>query len=58
MPKSNQALWEEKFRLTVKRDRANVRQLRRMGWSVMIVWECRLRDESLLKKRIVRFLDG
>jgi len=39
-PKSHKRFWQEKFSRNVDRDRKKVRQLRKMGWSVITVWEC------------------
>jgi len=43
MPASNVAYWEQKFARTVARDAANQAALERLGWRVVIVWECALR---------------
>jgi DNA mismatch endonuclease (patch repair protein) len=57
-PKSNTAYWIPKLIQNRKRDRSNERKLRRLGWSVHSVWECRLRRcdqlglETLLLKMI------
>ena len=56
-PKRNVALWQEKFERTVRRDRVTVRRLRKMGWEVLVVWECTLRNARRLVGRIAEFLD-
>jgi DNA mismatch endonuclease (patch repair protein) len=43
LPKSNRAYWIPKLLQNRKRDGSNERKLRRLGWSVHSVWECRLR---------------
>ncbi|MGD0522337.1 MAG: DNA mismatch endonuclease Vsr [Terracidiphilus sp.] len=43
IPKSNKAYWIPKLLQNVKRDHANERKLRHLGWSVHSIWECRLR---------------
>jgi DNA mismatch endonuclease (patch repair protein) len=43
IPKSNRAYWIPKLLQNRERDRSNERKLRRLGWSVHSVWECRLR---------------
>ena len=40
MPKSNQDFWKDKFDTNKKRDKRKCRQLRRLGWSVLTIWEC------------------
>lgn len=41
LPKSNRAYWVPKLLQNQKRDHANDRKLRRLGWSVHSIWECR-----------------
>jgi DNA mismatch endonuclease (patch repair protein) len=39
IPKSHRDFWVPKLKANVRRDRAVVRKLRQVGWSVWIVWE-------------------
>lgn len=41
-PKANREFWLEKFAANRARDARAVRQLRRMGFRVLIVWECQV----------------
>lgn len=41
-PKTNPEFWQSKFRENTARDRRVVRQLRSLGWRVLVVWECEL----------------
>ncbi len=41
-PKTNAEFWEQKLAATRRRDRSVRRRLRRAGWIVVRVWECRL----------------
>lgn len=57
-PKRNSEFWEEKFERNVKRDARKVRQLRQIGFRVLTVWECQLKQEdklARLEKRLERF---
>lgn len=52
MPKSNVAFWEEKFARNRARDARDCERLVADGWTVMVVWECRLarpRFESTMR---------
>jgi len=40
MPASRVDYWTRKFERNVARDRRNRRKLRRMGYDVLVVWEC------------------
>ena len=50
--------WQAKFDRNVLRDRSNLRKLRRLGWSVLVVWECQtgVRKREVLQRRLERFL--
>lgn len=54
-PKSNSEYWRQKLERNIRRDRAKVRELRRLGYRVFIVWECETRKGSRLRT-IVRDL--
>lgn len=55
MPKSNVDFWTAKFSTNVARDNMHYRQLKRLGWRVLIFWQCEVgsRDaaEDLLRRR-------
>ncbi|MCP4749643.1 MAG: DNA mismatch endonuclease Vsr [Proteobacteria bacterium] len=56
-PKTNKSFWQNKFEGNVRRDRRNQRDLRKLGWKVIVVWECRvLKDPESVLNRIVREL--
>ena len=40
MPSTNQEYWTRKFQQTVERDKREQGELGRLGWNVIIVWEC------------------
>jgi|SRR5579872_376441 len=58
LPKSNRDYWEGKQNRNVARDKRNIRSLRISGWKVLIVWECEVKDEKKLHRRLERFLEG
>ncbi len=49
MPSTNQAFWKEKFRKNVKRDKKEQAALKRLGWKVIVIWECELKEVSFLE---------
>ncbi|MDX2267884.1 MAG: very short patch repair endonuclease [Bryobacter sp.] len=57
IPKSRVSFWEEKFVENRKRDRQNLRELRKLGWQVLTLWECELNNPSKLVDKLKRFLD-
>ena len=47
LPKSHVEYWGEKFRRNVERDARNLRDLEGSGWTVVVIWECRLKKEPM-----------
>lgn len=47
MPKSNVAFWEAKFARNQERDQRNYAALTEAGWTVLVVWECALKEPRL-----------
>lgn len=56
-PKTNAAFWQKKRGSNVERDRRNARELARLGWQVLVVWECSLRKPHQVERRVVKFLE-
>jgi DNA mismatch endonuclease (patch repair protein) len=58
-PKTNSEFWESKFAANVARDRHVRRELRKMDWATLTVWQCELKKPGKLTERLNDFLsDG
>lgn len=57
-PKTRTSYWEAKFARNRLRDERDVAALRALGWEVLVVWECGLKDINMLRDDISAFLDG
>jgi DNA mismatch endonuclease (patch repair protein) len=57
LPKSRTEFWTEKLERNRARDERNVTALRELGWRVLTVWECEIRDPAALMRRIEAFLE-
>ena len=55
-PTTNIAFWKKKIDTNVARDRKNIRMLQKLGWDVLVVWQCELKNMSYLTAKIKRFL--
>lgn len=51
-PKTNVYKWQSKFEENVARDKRDVEALAELGWRVIIVWECEVRDNTFQAKLI------
>lgn len=52
VPKSNHSYWSDKLEKNVERDKGTQRALTELGWRVIIVWECELKDMEKLTHRL------
>lgn len=43
-PKNNAEFWRKKIISNVERDNRNYSELKEKGWSVVVIWECELKD--------------
>jgi DNA mismatch endonuclease, patch repair protein len=56
-PASNTDYWLPKFAKTVERDRRTINALLEQGWTVLVVWECELKNMVALTERLRAFLN-
>lgn len=56
VPKTNRRYWALKRKGNVRRNHDQITELKRLGWDVLVVWECWTRNPHLLKQRLGRFL--
>ena len=52
IPKSNRTFWREKFEANISRDVKTAERLLHLGWRLLVVWECQLRGEEMLKSTV------
>lgn len=57
-PTTNQAFWNKKLDGNIKRDRRFRRELRQLGWEVLTIWECEIKNSEKLMRKLERFLLG
>ncbi|GAA0832753.1 very short patch repair endonuclease [Cupriavidus pauculus] len=57
LPKSRLEFWVPKLQANWERDQRDARELGLLGWKVLIVWECELKDRMALAYRIREFLE-
>jgi DNA mismatch endonuclease, patch repair protein len=53
VPKTNTEFWQTKRSGNTERDRRNAKQLRKVGWTVLTVWECETKNPETLKRRLL-----
>ena len=58
VPATNQQFWERKFIENVERDVRNQEALKKLGWNVLVVMECELKNDRKLVSLIRELKDG
>jgi DNA mismatch endonuclease, patch repair protein len=57
-PKSRPEFWGPKLFRNRERDAIQAQQIEALGWSVLTLWQCELKDREALKAKIVLFLEA
>lgn len=47
IPKSRVAFWREKLERNKERDEEAIGLLRKLGWRVLVIWECQMKHREL-----------
>lgn len=55
-PQTNTAYWASKIEKNKLRDASNIATLHSAGWRSLVVWECELKQQEVIKSKIATFL--
>lgn len=52
IPKSDHQRWKMKLERNVERDRSHIKELKKEGWKVLVLWECNIekRIDTITRK--------
>ena len=56
MPETRKKFWQQKFERTIERDKKNKRELKKLGWKVLVIWECQTKRPEKIIDKITSFL--
>ena len=57
-PATNQKFWSEKLDKNIERDKVSVNALSQLGWEILTVWSCEVKDTNKLKIKLLSFLES
>src|SRR5215211_6762502 len=57
-PTSNTDYWNNKLDRNMIRDNGNMQRLEYLGWNVLVLWECEIKNQDLLLERLTSFLSS
>ncbi len=56
-PSSNIEYWKNKLYRNKAKDKKDIKALKQMGWEVLVLWECEIKNTTLLLKKLKSFLN-
>ena len=57
LPKSKLDFWKSKLEANRRRDVKHKRQLTRLGWQYLVIWECETTATEMVMGKVVEFLE-
>lgn len=56
LPETNVRFWKKKINSNVDRDKKNKRILKKDGWQVLVIWQCKLKNETIRNRTLNRLV--
>ncbi len=56
IPKSNQSYWSPKLEHNKKRDVLHKKDLKKLGWKTITIWECEIKNAEKLRTKLSKLL--
>ncbi|WP_241264367.1 very short patch repair endonuclease [Bowmanella dokdonensis] len=53
LPKTNTSFWENKIMRNVARDKKHIEDLQRLGWKVLVIWECETKSAKAIQSKFL-----
>jgi len=52
LPETNKEFWENKINSNIERDKNNQLVLRKLGWKIIIIWQCELKNKKMITEKL------
>jgi len=56
LPQTNYEFWKNKMETNIKRDRKNQKDLKKLGWKILVIWQCQIKNRALFEKTMKRII--
>lgn len=57
LPSSNLDYWTTKIEKNIERDSRKNIELKKLGWNIIIVWQCELRNVKVREQRLIKLAE-
>jgi DNA mismatch endonuclease (patch repair protein) len=56
LPNTRREFWETKIGNNIERDKNNYTELSNLGWKVIVIWQCELKNKELRQNRLFNLI--
>lgn len=56
-PTTNVVFWNKKIDGNIERDSQNIKKLKQLGWQVLTIWTCEIKNQEELNNTLVSFME-
>ena len=53
---TNHEFWKNKIQGNVGRDKLNQREVKKLGWKIIVIWQCQIKNRELFGKTMKRVI--
>lgn len=57
LPVTRKGFWKSKIGRTIKRDQENFLALSDLGWKVIVIWQCELKNKEFKESRLMKLVN-
>ncbi len=57
LPETNKSFWTKKIFGNIERDKRNKQELKKLGWNVITIWQCELKNTKIRIKTLNRLIN-
>ena len=50
LPSTNEEFWKMKLTGNLERDKRNIKELKKLGWRILVIWECEVKKGNYITK--------
>ena len=55
-PTTNTEFWKNKINGNTERDKRDIIELQQRGWTVIVIWQCEIRNEKIRQEKLPKLL--
>lgn len=58
LPETRKEFWENKIYENVERDKNEQEQLKQLGWKIIVIWQCELKNKKIRDKTLNKLISS